>query len=218
MLAHHIKDRAILNHLWQAMRLSVTWGGLYKDCERGISRGCPLSPLLGAFFLHELDRAMERSGLFYVRYMDDILVLAPTRWKLRWAVTQVNGALTALDLEKHPDKTFIGRIEKGFDFLGYHFDGTRLAVARATVERFVAHATRLYEQERRLPGGCAPFGEYVRQWVGWAKGGLDFHADADVRLQAMSATFPRKATVAPRARGAGCRLSRCFSAAPATDP
>jgi hypothetical protein len=28
-------------------------------------------------------------------------------------------ALAELKLEKHPDKTFIGRIEKGFDFLGF---------------------------------------------------------------------------------------------------
>ena len=53
--------------------------------------------------------------------MDDIVVLAPTRWKLRWAVKAVNEVLSSLRLEKHPDKTFIGRIEKGFDFLGYHF-------------------------------------------------------------------------------------------------
>ena len=26
---------------------------------------------------------MERLGLFYVRFMDDVLVLAPTRWRLR---------------------------------------------------------------------------------------------------------------------------------------
>ena len=64
---------------------------------------------------------MEQQGLFYVRFMDDIVVLAPTRWKLRRAVRTVNGHLGALDLEKHPVKTFIGRIEKGFDFLGYHF-------------------------------------------------------------------------------------------------
>ena len=30
-------------------------------------------------------------------------------------------ASRGLNLEKHPDKTFIGRVEKGFDFLGYHF-------------------------------------------------------------------------------------------------
>ena len=58
---------------------------------------------------------MARSGLFYVRFMDDILVLAPTRWRLRKAVNEVLGSLCLL---KHPDKTFVGRTERGFDFLG----------------------------------------------------------------------------------------------------
>ena len=47
--------------------------------------------------------------------MDDILVLAPTRWTIRKAVKVVNGMLGSLGLEKHPDKTFIGRIERRFD-------------------------------------------------------------------------------------------------------
>ncbi|CAN0485944.1 unnamed protein product, partial [Hapterophycus canaliculatus] len=42
-LAAYVHDRFVLNLLWQVMRRSVTWGGLYQDCERGISRGCPLS-------------------------------------------------------------------------------------------------------------------------------------------------------------------------------
>ncbi len=58
---------------------------------------------------------MARSGLFYVCFMDDILVLAPTRWRLRKAVNEVLGSLGLL---KHPDKTFVGRTERGFDFLG----------------------------------------------------------------------------------------------------
>ncbi len=47
----------------------------------------------------------------------------------------------------NPDGTFIGRIERGFDFLGYHFGPDGLSVAKKTVEIFVAHAIRLYEQE-----------------------------------------------------------------------
>jgi hypothetical protein len=39
----------------------------------------------------------------------------PSRWQLRSAVKVVNQMLAALDLEKHPDKTFIGRIARGFD-------------------------------------------------------------------------------------------------------
>ncbi len=131
-----------------------------------------MSPLIGAFFLKELDQRMARSGLFYVRFMDDILVLAPTRWKLRKAVKVVNRMLGSLGLEKHPDKTFIGRIEKGFDFLGYHFGPDGLSMATRTVENFVARAIRLYEQEPGGPFGSSRFGLYVRRWVRWASAGL----------------------------------------------
>ncbi len=58
---------------------------------------------------------MAGSGQFYVRFMDDILVLAPTRWKIRKAVKAVNGMPGSPGLEKHPDRTFIGRIERGFE-------------------------------------------------------------------------------------------------------
>ncbi len=174
-LAEHVKDRSVMNLLCQAMRRTVTWGGLYWERKQGISRGCPLSPLLGAFFLHELDTAMDKSGLFYVRFMDDILVLAPSRWKLKHAVRRVNEHMACLDLSKHPDKTFIGRIEKGFDFLGYRFSHEGISVATATVHNFIAKAARLYEQEQRCPNGPPLLGRYVRRWIGWAYGGLGYN-------------------------------------------
>ena len=69
--------------------------------------------------------------------MDDIIVLAPTRWNLRRVVKTLNRELDALQLEKHPDKTFIGGIEKGFDFLGYRFTPRSLTVAQRTIENFL---------------------------------------------------------------------------------
>ncbi len=54
-------------------------------------------------------------------------------------------------MEKHPDKTIIGRIEGGFDFLGYNFSPKGLAAARETRKRFVSRATRFYEQEPGEP-------------------------------------------------------------------
>ena len=117
-LAVHISDRQVLHIIGQYLRRCAERGGLYWDQRQGIALGSPLSPILGAFFLTEVDDALERLGLFSVRYMDEILVLAPTRWKLRQAVKVVNQILASLRLAKHPDKTFIGRIVKGFDFLG----------------------------------------------------------------------------------------------------
>ncbi len=75
-------------------------------------------------------------------------------------------------MEKHPDKTFIGRIEKGFDFLGYHLGSGGLGVAKATIEKFIKRASRLYEQKRI--GKVAPdaLGMYIRRWMRWVRSGV----------------------------------------------
>ncbi len=60
------------------------------------------------------DDSMEKTGLFYARYMDDWVVIAPTRWKLRSAIRIVNRtlnlrgheywAMNTLNLGKIPSK------------------------------------------------------------------------------------------------------------------
>jgi len=92
--------------------------------------------------------------------------------KAHRAVRVLTQVLASLKLEKHPEKTFIGRIERGFDFLGYHFRPDGFRVAEATIEKFVERATRLYEQERERPEGPSALGKYVRRWVGWVGAGL----------------------------------------------
>ena len=46
---------------------------------------------------------MEKLDVKYFRYMDDILILAPTRWKLKKAIRGLNQTFNELKLEKHPD-------------------------------------------------------------------------------------------------------------------
>ena len=114
---------------------------------------------------------MEKLDVKYFRYMDDILILAPTRWKLRKAIRVHNQTFSELKLEKHPDKTLIGKVERGFDFLGYFLKPYSLDVSEKTVERFMERIFRLYEQEppnkieKRLGG-------YVLRWVRWVRTGL----------------------------------------------
>ncbi|MCP4157205.1 MAG: hypothetical protein GY757_56360, partial [bacterium] len=144
-----ISDPLVLELLQGYMKHMEDDGGILRPVNRGISLGCPLSPLMAALYLKPLDEAMEKTGLFYARFMDDWVVLSPTRWKLRKAIKATNQVLTRLKVEKHPDKTFIGKLDRGFDFLGYRF-GPRspagLDVAQKTIENHVANITRLYEQ------------------------------------------------------------------------
>lgn len=79
--------------------------------------------------------------------------------------------LLRLSLRTHPDKTFIGRIAKGFDFLGYHFFNSALSAAVKTVTKMYETAARLYEQKRR-GDSTAPLEKYVTRWNAWFRGGL----------------------------------------------
>lgn len=77
----------------------------------------------------------------------------------------LNQTFNELKLKKHPDKTIMGRTEKGFDFLGYHFGSEGLSLAEKTIENFISRATRLYEQQKTAPGGNVVLGEYVKRWL-----------------------------------------------------
>jgi RNA-directed DNA polymerase len=59
-LAVHIKDRRVLDLMGQYLRRTSERGGSFWDHEKGISLGCPLSPLIGGFFLNALDAALPR--------------------------------------------------------------------------------------------------------------------------------------------------------------
>ncbi len=121
--------------------------------EQGLPLGSPLSPLLGAIALFPLDEIMPTfDDVHYIRFMDDWCVLCRTRQQLRRVVRSTHKALERCgDLKLHPDKTFIGKIDKGFDFLGYHFDGRAQTPATSTIDRSKAKLLALYERITRYP-------------------------------------------------------------------
>ena len=93
-------------------------------------------------------------------------MVAPSRWKLRRAVKKVNQVLAGLQLEKHPDKTFIGKAVRGFSFLGFFLTPWAVSVAQEAVDRMLLRIARLYEQG----AGWTGIGRYLRQWIGWCGG------------------------------------------------
>jgi RNA-directed DNA polymerase len=145
-----IADPFIWRLLVQFVKRSVERGGTFKSIHCGISRGCPLSPVIAAYYLKGLDEQMEGdTRYFYRRFMDDVIVLA---------------------------KTFIGKISRGWDFLGYHFDGKQLTVAAKTVEKHVLHYRQLYEQLRKEEATSDEMnfalGLYIKRWQRLAAAGL----------------------------------------------
>ncbi len=107
--------------------------------------GGALSPILGGLYLNPLDQVMgQDKRLVYVRYMDDFVVLAKTRWHLKKAIRQIFKITADLKLRLHRKiKCYIGRTAKGFDFLGYTIHPQRrLCPSSVSLQRLLARARR----------------------------------------------------------------------------
>ncbi len=64
---------------------------------------------------------------------------------MRKIVKITHKVVSGLKLELHPAKTYIGRISKGFNFLGFYMDEKKILPAKETIRRFRTRATALYE-------------------------------------------------------------------------
>lgn len=74
-----IENKSLRRYLYQIIHRTVEYGGNYREITQGISRGCSLSPIFGALYLKVLDELFERFNGYYIRYMDDILIMTKTR-------------------------------------------------------------------------------------------------------------------------------------------
>lgn len=89
-------------------------------------KGLPIGNLTSQFFanvyLNELDQYVKRTLKikYYIRYVDDMVILSRHRDKLSHWRKSINAFLNErLALELHPDKDKTGSVYQGVDFLGY---------------------------------------------------------------------------------------------------
>ncbi len=53
--------------------------GRYEETDKGLVQGGSISPLCSNIMLNELDRELERRGIKFVRYSDDMQLFAKTK-------------------------------------------------------------------------------------------------------------------------------------------
>ena len=104
---------------WLNAEIWNAWAGSPKVA--GTSQGGVISPLLCNVYLHPFDRAMQKRGLWLVRFADDFVVLARSKTAVRSARYWARVNLGRIGLRMHPQKTRITGFEEGFQFVGWFF-------------------------------------------------------------------------------------------------
>ena len=106
----------------------------------GIPIGNLTSQLFANIYLNKLDWFVKQElrVKYYVRYVDDFVLLSDSKEQLHYFKCLVNDFLgTGLNLRMHPRKAWVFPTSSGVDFLGYRvFPHHRLA-RKAAVKRFL---------------------------------------------------------------------------------
>jgi len=111
----------------------------------GIPIGNLTSQLFANVYLNKLDYFVKRElhEKYYLRYMDDFLVLGVDKKRLRENKKRIETFLRdKLKLALHPKKAEIFPVDRGVDFLGYVIRDNRRLLRKSTVKRFLKKRKR----------------------------------------------------------------------------
>lgn len=117
--------------------------------KQGVPQGLAVSNLLAEIVAHEVDAQFLGNMRFqYFRFVDDVLLLCDADDAAdlfeRVSVSFRNLGLQVHQLGGPGSKSQVGRIEDGFDYLGYVFARGRISVRPSSVHRVEASLARVF--------------------------------------------------------------------------
>lgn len=119
LVAQRVADGRVLRLIRAMLTAGSYSDGRLFPTERGTPQGGVISPLLSNILLTPFDKEMRRRGYRLTRYADDWLITCRSRAEAHQALRDATRVLEALGVQLNPQKTRIGHVRYGFEFLGY---------------------------------------------------------------------------------------------------
>jgi group II intron reverse transcriptase/maturase len=143
-LSRRIADGRVLGLIRRYLKAGIMADGVVVERHEGTPQGGPLSPLLANVLLDEVDKALEKRGLVFARYADDLNVYAGSRRAANDAMATLKRLYARLRLQVNDAKSAVTRA-RDRKFLGYSF-----WVAPGRVIRFRVAPAALAEMKARV--------------------------------------------------------------------
>ena len=168
-LAKRIGDKRMLGLIRRYLEVGIMANGLAMERHEGTPQGGPLSPLLGNVLLDEVDKELERRGLSFVRYADDLNVYVRSWRAGRDALQTLRRLYAKLRLRINETKSAVGRPQNR-KFLGFSFWYARGAVKRRVAPEALEAMKQRVRQITDRNGGrsmSTVFAELRSYLAGW---------------------------------------------------
>ena len=169
-LAKRIADKRVLGLIRRYLEAGVMANGVVMERYEGTPQGGPLSPLLANALLDEVDKELEKRGLAFARYADDLNVYTGSERAANDAMATLKRLYGRLRLRVNETKSAVARAWER-KFLGFSF---WVAPGRVIRRRIAPEALKEMKDRvrqitcrsggRSLTAVAAELGEYLTGW------------------------------------------------------
>ncbi len=122
ILRRNGKDERVIQWIKRYLKRGVMENGEVMETEEGSPQGGNISPLLANIYLNEFDQEYQKRGVAFVRYADDIVLLAKSeRAARRLLETSTKYLEDTLKLKVNQEKSRVVSVFaiRNFKFLGF---------------------------------------------------------------------------------------------------
>lgn len=172
-LARRIADR---DTLWLCEQVIRSWNdeGLLWPSGLGIPIGNQTSQFFANVYLNAFDHWMkeDQGCRFYVRYVDDFVILDDDKRRLHGLIPEIEGKLGELGLRLHARKRVVFPVSEGCDFMGYRIWPDHRRLRPVNGYRFQRKLKRMADQYREGYIDKEDVKASIMSWIGHAQ-----HAD-----------------------------------------
>lgn len=122
LLRRNVKDERVIQWIKRYLKSGVMENGVVMETEEGSPQGGNISPLLANIYLNEFDKEYEKRDVRFVRYADDIVLLAKSdRAARRLLETSTKYLEGTLKLKVNQEKSRVVSVFaiRNFKYLGF---------------------------------------------------------------------------------------------------
>ena len=168
--SRRIADGRVLGLIRRYLVAGILTDGVVMERHEGTPQGGPLSPLLANVRLDEVDKELEKRGLAFARYADDLNVYTGSQRAADDALATLKRRFARLRLEVNEAKSTVARAWER-KFLGYSFwvatgRVIRPRVAPAALAEMKARVRNITRRNggRSMTTVGAELGSYLTGW------------------------------------------------------